>query len=110
MGKGVQVKANEDGGVQEAIGGSRVDQRLNRDRRLARDKEMHQESEMARGGEREGRGGREECQPARLLLAGVGVFWLVSGGGSRSCGGGGIRVWEKIPGCWKGPLGGGITG
>ena len=26
MGKGVQVKANEDGGVQEAIGGSRVDQ------------------------------------------------------------------------------------
>ena len=56
MGKGVQVKANEDGGVQEAIGGSRVDQRLNRDRRLAREKEMHQESEMARGGEREGRG------------------------------------------------------
>ena len=57
MGKGVQVKSNEDGGVQEAIGGSRVDQRLNRDRRLARNKEMHQKSEMARGGEREGRGG-----------------------------------------------------
>ena len=70
MGKGLQVKANEDGGVQEAIGGSRVDQRLNRDRRLARNKKMHQESEMARGGEREGRGGKGKSatQP--------GSYWL----------------------------------
>ena len=70
MGKGVHVKANEDGGVQEAIGGSKVDQRLNRDRRLAWDKEMHQESEMARGGEREGRGGKGKSatQPSSYCL------------------------------------------
>ena len=111
----MQVIANHDGGIEEAIGGFGVDQRLNGDWRLAQNEEVDQKRKVTRGGKGEGEG----CRPARLLLAGVGVFWLVSGsgsggggGGSRSCGGGGggIRVWEKIPGSWKGPLGGGITG
>ena len=58
MGKGVQVKANQDGGVQEAIEGSRVDQRSNMNWRLTRYEEVHHEREMARGGEGEGRGGK----------------------------------------------------
>ena len=68
MRKGVQVKANQDGGVQEAIGGSRIDQCLHKDRQLTRYEEVHHESKVLRGGKGEG------CRPARFLLAGMGVF------------------------------------
>ena len=80
MGKGVQVKANKDGGVQEAIGGSRIDQRLNRDRRLTRYKEMHEKSEMARGGEGEGRGGKGKSatQPGSYWLGKEFFYWLAA--------------------------------
>ena len=54
VGEGVQIEANQDGGVQEAIGGSRVDQRLNREGRLTKDQEVHEKGEMARVGKGEG--------------------------------------------------------
>ena len=70
MGERVQIEANQDGGVQEAIGGSRVDQRLHGNGRLARYEEVHQEGEVAGGGEGEGRGGEGKgaAQP--------GSYWL----------------------------------
>ena len=39
----------------------------------------------------------EGCHPARLLLAGVGVFLLISGGG--------VRVREEFLGSWEGARG-----
>ena len=68
--KRVQVKANQDGGVQEAIGGSTIDQRSNRDWRLTRYEEVHHEREMAGGGKGEGGGGKGKgaTQP--------GSYWL----------------------------------
>ena len=70
MRKRVQVKANQDGGVQEAIGGSRIDQRRNRDWRLTRYEEVHHKREMAGGGDGEGGGekGKGATQP--------GSYWL----------------------------------
>ena len=50
----MQVEANRDGGIQEAVRGSRVDQRLHGNGRLARDEEVHKEGEVAGGGEGEG--------------------------------------------------------
>ena len=50
--------------------------------------------------------GRGECRPARLILAGVGVFWQICGGG----GGWGLGVREEVPGPWEGPQGVGKTG
>ena len=56
VGKGMQVMLNQDGGVEEAIKSTGVDQRRNGDRRLARDKEMHPENKVTRGGMGEGGG------------------------------------------------------
>ena len=66
----MQVEANQDGGIQEAIGGSGVDQRLHGNGRLARYEEVHQEREVAGGGKGEGRGGEGKgaAQP--------GSYWL----------------------------------
>ena len=70
MGKGMQVQANQDGRVHEAVGGSRIDERLDGDWRLTRDEEVYQKSEVTGGGEGErtgeGKGaalsyGRESC-------------------------------------------------
>ena len=58
----VQVEANQDGGIQEVVRGSRVDQRLHENGRLARNEEVHQEGKVAGGGEGEG-GGREGKVP-----------------------------------------------
>ena len=57
MGKGMQLKANQDGGVQEAVRGSRVDRSLDGDGRLTRDEKVNKKSKMARGGGRK-RGGK----------------------------------------------------
>ena len=51
----MQIEANQDGGVQEAIGGSRIDQRLYKNGRLTRYEEVHHEGEVAGGGKGEGR-------------------------------------------------------
>ena len=56
----MQVEANQDGGIQEAISGSGVDERLHENGRLARYEEVHQEREVAEGGEGEGRGGERK--------------------------------------------------
>ena len=68
--KRVQVIANQDGGVQEAIGGSIIDQPSNRDCRLIRYEEVHHEREMAGGEEGEGGAGKGKgaTQP--------GSYWL----------------------------------
>ena len=69
MGKGVQLKANQDGGVQEAVRGTRVDQRLDWDWRLTGDEKMNKKGEMAGVGGREGGGkGKGAAQP--------GSYWL----------------------------------
>ena len=69
MGKGEQMIANQDGGVQEAVKGSRIDQRLDGDWRLTGDEEVYQESKVRGGGEREGGGkGKDAAQP--------GSYWL----------------------------------
>ena len=54
----MQVKVNQDGGVQEAIGGSKIDQRLDGDWRLTRDEEVHKKSKVTGGGEGERGGNR----------------------------------------------------
>ena len=46
--------ANQDGGIEEAIGGSGVDQRLNGDWRLAQNEEVDQKRKVTRGGKGEG--------------------------------------------------------
>ena len=69
MGKGVQMIANQDGGVQEAVGGTRIDERLYGDWRLTGDEKVDQDSEVRGGGEREGGGeGKDATQP--------GSYWL----------------------------------
>ena len=69
MGKGVQLKANQDGGVQEAVRGARVDQHLDGDWRLTRNEEVNKKGEMARVGGRKGGGkGKGAAQP--------GSYWL----------------------------------
>ena len=70
VGERVQIEANQDGGVQEAIGGSRVDQRLYRNGRLTRYKEVHHEGEVAGGGKGKRRGGEGES------AAQPGSYWL----------------------------------
>ena len=69
MRKGVQLEANQDGGVQEAVRGTRVDQRLDGDWRLTGDEEVDQKGEVTRVGRREGGGkGKGAAQP--------GSYWL----------------------------------
>ena len=69
MGKGVQLKANQDGGVQEAVRGPRIDQRLDGNWRLARYEKMNKKGKMAGSGERERGGkGKGAAQP--------GSYWL----------------------------------
>ena len=57
-------------GVQEAIGGSRIDQRLDRNGRLPTYEEVHHEGEVAGGGKGERRGGEGES------AARPGSHWL----------------------------------
>ena len=66
----MQIEASQDGGVQEAIRGSRVDQRLHRNGRLTRYEEVHHEGKMAAGGKGERRGGKGES------AAQLGSYWL----------------------------------
>ena len=69
VGEGVQLIASQDGGVQEAVRGARIDQRLDWDRRLTRGKEMNKKGEMAGVGGRKGGGkGKGAAQP--------GSYWL----------------------------------
>ena len=70
MREGVQIEANRDGGVQEAIRGPRVDQRLHGNGRLTRYEEVHHEGKVAGGGKGEGRGGEGES------AAQPGSYWL----------------------------------
>ena len=66
---GMQLKANQDGGVQEAVRGSRVDQRLDGDGRLTWDEKVNKKSKMAGGGGRKRVGkGKRTSQP--------GSYWL----------------------------------
>ena len=56
--------ADEDGGVNEAIRGARIDQRLDGNRRLAGNKEVNQKRKVTRGGVWEGGGkGEGATQP-----------------------------------------------
>ena len=48
MGEGVQLKANQDGGVQEAVRGPRVDQRLDGNRRLTRNEKVDKKGKIVR--------------------------------------------------------------
>ena len=69
MGKGTQVMQSQDGGIEEAIRSTGVDQRGHGDRRLARYKEMHTEKKVTRGGVGEGRGKRSSAtQPSSYRL------------------------------------------
>ena len=69
MGKGVQLKANQDGGVQEAVRGPRVDQRLDGNRRLTRNEKVDKKGKMAGGRKKETGGkGKSAAQP--------GSYWL----------------------------------
>ena len=69
VGKGMQVMANQDGGIEEAIRGTRVDQRGDGDRRLARDHQVNHKGKVARGGEGKGGGKRKgTAQPGSNWL------------------------------------------
>ena len=69
VGERVQMIANQDGGVQEAVGGTRIDQRRNGNWRLTGEKKVHDERKVRGGGEREGGGkGKDAAQP--------GSYWL----------------------------------
>ena len=69
MGEGMQLIANQDGGVQEVVRGSRVDQRLDGDWRPAQNEEVDLESKVTRGGEgKRGGEGESAAQP--------GSYWL----------------------------------
>ena len=62
--KVVQLIASQDGGVQEAVRGARIDQRLDWDRRLTGGKEMNKKGEVAGVGGRKGGGkGKGAAQP-----------------------------------------------
>ena len=112
----MQVVLLQDGGVQEAVRRSGVDQGLDGDGRLAWDCQMHHETEVVGGGGgKGGRGGEDVCHPVRLLLAG----WAVSrhhrwggvklGGWVAKLGVGieGEATGEHGLGAWVGTLGGG---
>ena len=66
MGRGMQLKANQDGGIKEAGGSTGVDERVDLDRRLAGGAEVDEKRKVRRGGrgERGGkRGGESATQP-----------------------------------------------
>ena len=107
----MQVEANQDGGIQEAVGGSRVDQRLHENGRLARDEDVHEEGEVAGGGEGEGRGGKGEgaAQP--------GSYWLgrefFGSSAIAAAAAAAAEVWgfgSRFQGSGKGPWGYGKPG
>ena len=88
MGGGVQVVLLQDGGVQEAVRRSGVDQGLDGDGRLAWDCQMHHETEVVGGGGGKA-GGGERCVPPRQAPIGwVGRFPAPQGGGGQTGGGG----------------------
>ena len=65
----MQIEANQDGGVQEAVRGPRVDQRLDGNRRLTRNEKVDKKGKMAGGRKRERGGkGKSAAQP--------GSYWL----------------------------------
>ena len=66
----MQVIANQDGGIEEAIGGSEVDQRLDGDWRLAQNEEVDHKRKVTRGGK--GEGGLGKGKGAAQL----GSYWL----------------------------------
>ena len=69
MGKGTQVMLSQDGGIEEAIRSTGVDQRGHGDRRLTRYKKMNPKNKVPRGGMGKGRGKRSSAtQP--------GSYWL----------------------------------
>ena len=69
MGKGTQVMLSQDGGIEEAIRSTGVDQRGHGDRRLTRYKKMNPKDKVTRGGMGKGRGKRSSAtQP--------GSYWL----------------------------------
>ena len=69
MGEGMQLKANQDGGVQEAVRGPGVDQRLDGNRRPTQNEKVDKKGKMARGRKRERGGkGKSAAQP--------GSYWL----------------------------------
>ena len=55
----MQMIANEDGGIDEAIGGARIDQRWDGNRWLAGNQKVNQKGKVTRGGVWEG-GGKGE--------------------------------------------------
>ena len=98
----MQIEANQDGGLQEVIGGSRVDQRLHRSGRLTKYEEVHQEGEVAGGREGEGRGGEGKgaAQP--------GSYWLGREFFGRSAVAAAAEVWgfgSRFQGPGKDPWG-----
>ena len=104
VGKGWQVMLAQERWIQEGIGRTRVDQRLDGNRRLAGHEDVDQQSEMARDGERKGgRKRRSASQP--------GPYWLgcpffgreevskgVGGDGGKKGGGPASRDPGKAPG------------
>ena len=111
MGGGVQVVLLQDGGVQEAVRRSGVDQGLDGDGRLTWDNQVHDEAKMARGGGGEGGGGEGVCHPGRLLLAGWAISrhhrWREAKQGRRAGAELGVGAREHGPGTGVTPLGGG---
>ena len=73
MERRLQPEASEDGGVQEACGGARIDQRMDWDRRLAGWAEVDQNRKVRRGGGGERRGERRR---KRVSTAQPGSYWL----------------------------------
>ena len=76
----MQVIANQDGGIEEAIGGSGVDQRLDGDWRLAQNEEVDQKRKVTRGGKGEGGLGKGKgaAQPGSYWLGWEFFGWLVA--------------------------------
>lgn len=69
---GVQMVLDQNTGVQEGIGSSRVDQRSNGDGRLADDEEVNTKCKVTRGGIGKGGGEREStAQPGPYWLGGA---------------------------------------
>ena len=67
-GKGMQLMLCEDGGIQEAVRGTGVEESLYRDRRLPRNQELDEESQVTGEGGGKERGGNRTAQPSSYWL------------------------------------------